>query len=392
MKKLLSATLLLVALFSGAAPARAQSLETSEVEAAQLINAERVRLGLNPLQISQKLTQVGDWMTSDMSSRGLVPSDHRDSLGRDAIQRLNALGYNYNTAKGEILAKDYATAAAVVAAWVASPTHYDAIKNPKYRVLGVSRLGNYWAVEFGGFVDTLMQADIGPVGYATAVNAASNLDGGSPGMLATVYGVFLNGSTASEIATTLPLPTTMLTLEVRVDGQAAPLVYVSNFQINFQIPTGVGTGTKMVDVYRAGTLVSRGNLTVAATFGAIFTAKMTGSGAPAGFLRVGAQYIPLFDAAREPVGFTPSAETYLELYGTGLSAYTKDTLKVYLEYAPEQYADLEVTYVGPQGQFVGLDQLNVRIPAGLAAFPGTRRLRLFANGNWVGNTTEIVFK
>jgi uncharacterized protein (TIGR03437 family) len=388
MKKLLSATLLFVALFSGAAPARAQSLEASEVEAAQLINAERVRLGLNPLQISQKLSQVGDWMTADMSSRGLVPPDHRDSLGRDAIQRLNALGYNYNAAKGEILAKDYATAAAVIAAWIASPTHYDAIKNPKYRVLGVSRLGNYWAVEFGGFVDTLMTADIGPVGYATAVNAASNLDGGAPGMLATVYGVFLNGSTATEIATTL------LTLEVRVDGQAAPLIYVSNFQINFQLPTGVGAGTKMVDVYRAGTLVSRGNLTVAATFGALFTAKMTGSGAPAGFLRVGQQYIPLFDAAREPVGFTPSSETYLELYGTGLSAYTKDTLKVLLEYAPDAYADLEVTYVGPQGQFVGLDQLNVRIPAGLAPYTGTRRLRLYdpVSQNWIGNITEIVIK
>lgn len=408
MKKLLAIPLLSTALLCGTA-VRAQTLEVSEIEAAQLINAERVRLGLNPLQISQKLTQVADWMATDMLNRGFVPLDHVDSLGRNESQRLNAMGYNYgtipnttqtSTAKGEILAGGQTTAAQVVQDWIASPSHYAAIQNPRYRVFGVSRVGNYWAVEFGSYVDSLMQADIGPVGYATTTNAANYMDGAAPGMLASLFGVFLNGSTATASATILPLPPTLLTLEVRVDGQQAGLFFVSNNQINFQIPSGVGTGVKMIDVYRAGTLISRGNVIVASHFGALFTAKATGSGAPAGQrTEDGRNYSLLFDDAGNPVPFTPGTDdkpTYLELYGTGLKGVAGQQFEVLLNQpGTNNYYYCEVTYVGPQGNFIGLDQLNVkltRLHDILVALPGPKNIVMMLNNGFYGNTPTIVIK
>jgi uncharacterized protein (TIGR03437 family) len=401
MRKLIATTLFLASLFFVAAEARAQgtpSLDSSEIDVAQRINAERVRLGLNPLQISLKLTEVADWMNADMAANRYF--GHTDSLGRGATARLNQLGYSHNTAKGEILAALQTSAAQVVTDWINSPSHYDAIKNPKYRVLGVSHLyapgsqyGDYWAVEFGGHTDTLMQADIGPVSYATAVNAASYQDGGAPGMLASVFGVFLNGSGATDSAPTLPLPTSLLSLEVRVDGQSAGLIYVSNFQINFHVPAGVGTGTKMVDVYRAGSLVARGNLNFAANFGGIFTAQASGQGAPAGQLTDGGAYETLFDATGQPRPFKPGSDskpTYLVLYGTGLTSLTAQTLQVYIhESVTDSYYPCDIAYVGPQGQFVGLDQLNIKLPGVLSTIPGTKRIRMYVNGNFYGNTTEI---
>lgn len=395
MKKLLPLLFSLLLLAALTLAGQAQTLEASEVDAAQLINAERVRLGLNPLRISQRLTVVADWMATDMSTRSYVPLDHVDSLGRNSTTRLNQLGYDYNTAKGEILAGNYTTAAAVVAAWIASPSHYAAIQNPKYRVLGVSRIGNYWAVEFGGYADSAMTADIGPVDYATAVNAASYGDGGAPGMLASLFGTFLGGSSTTEALTSLPLPTTLLSIEVRVDGQQAGLIFVSNNQINFQIPATVGTGVKMVDVYRNGTLVSRGNLTIAASFGALFTANASGTGAPAGqYTDDGAIYNLLFDASRNPVTFKPGPDTkptYLVLYGTGLSAIGAQNLQVYVyEDVTQTYYPCEIAYLGPQGQFVGLDQLNIKLLGVLGTIPGPKKLVMMVNNIPFGNVTNLM--
>lgn len=399
MKKLLIATFFLAVLLCSAV--QAQSLDSTEIDVVQLINAERVRLGLNPLQVSQKLSEVADWMASDLTHNPVF--GHTDTLGRDATTRMNQIGYSYATTKGEILAAAQTTASQAVIDWINSPSHYAAIQNPNYRVIGVSHLysggspyGHYWVVEFGGYVDTLMTADIGPVGYATTVNAANYQDGGAPGQLSSVFGTFLNGSAAYDVASVLPLPTTLLTIEVRVNGQSAGLLYVSNNQINFQIPSGVGTGRKMVDVYRAGTLISRGNINLTSAFGGIFTARTDGTGAPAGQFTDGGPYELLFDNSRNAVPFTPgpdSKPTYLILYATGLSNVTTSGLQVFIG-----GYQCEVAYVGPQGQFAGLDQINIKLPGDLAARgtsvggPGLTHINMVVNGSQIVNETEIMIK
>jgi uncharacterized protein (TIGR03437 family) len=72
------------------------------------------------------------------------------------------------------------------------------------------------------------------------VNAASFAPRAlSPGALFSIFGVGLSQQTAS--ATTIPLPGTLASTQVRVNGEIAPLLYVSPNQINAQMPLDVST-------------------------------------------------------------------------------------------------------------------------------------------------------
>src|SRR5690606_36072136 len=78
------------------------------------------------------------------------------------------------------------------------------------------------------------------------VDAASFRTFVSPGGLASVFGTELTG--ASAAAESLPLPTTLANVRVRVAGVDAPLLFVSPRQINFQVPFETLTATTPVVV------------------------------------------------------------------------------------------------------------------------------------------------
>lgn len=71
------------------------------------------------------------------------------------------------------------------------------------------------------------------------VNAASYaaptllLDAIAPGSIATIFGTNLSSQTLT--ATSLPLPTQLADMQVKVDGVPAPLLFLSPNQINFQV-------------------------------------------------------------------------------------------------------------------------------------------------------------
>ncbi len=62
----------------------------------------------------------------------------------------------------------------------------------------------------------------------------------SPGALFSIFGSGLASKTTS--ATTIPLPGTLASTQVHVNGEVAPLLYVSPTQINAQMPLDVSTG------------------------------------------------------------------------------------------------------------------------------------------------------
>ena len=80
----------------------------------------------------------------------------------------------------------------------------------------------------------------------TVVNAASMTPpdqpahGVAPGSIATIFGRNLAAGAAT--AGDYPLPLTLNGTSVTVDGIAAPLIYVSPTQINFQAPSSAGGG------------------------------------------------------------------------------------------------------------------------------------------------------
>ncbi|MEK7116570.1 MAG: hypothetical protein AAB837_00190 [Patescibacteria group bacterium] len=80
------------------------------------------------------------------------------------------------------------------------------------------------------------------------VNSASFGPELSPGVLATIFGKGLATQTTQTGMT--PLPITLGGVQVQIDGLACPLLFVSEGQINFQIPSTIQPGMRKIRVIR----------------------------------------------------------------------------------------------------------------------------------------------
>jgi uncharacterized protein (TIGR03437 family) len=197
------------------------------------------------------------------------------------------------------------------------------------------------------------------------VNAASFEDRVSPGALATIFGSNFIGSGESASAS-LPLPASLGGVSVSVNGRAAPLLYLSTDQINFQIPWETAAGSAKITVsssaFASGVvdvsvlaaapglffqgshaIVQNSNYTLnsssdPAAVGSTILAYLTGAGAVSP---------PVPDG--EPAGSNP------------LSTVTPTVT------ATIGSQSAEVKFAGLAPDFVGLWQVNVVVPAGLAA-------------------------
>jgi large repetitive protein len=148
-------------------------------------------------------------------------------------------------------------------------------------------------------------------------------------------------------------------------GYVLPLIFSSATQVNFLIPSALATGNAKLTLTSAnGTFTAA--ITISPFAPALFSADSSGSGAAAAFLILvhadGSQTItPIFECGpaackTAPVSLgTESDIAELSFYGSGFDK--ADGLQVQMG-----TADLIPDYAGPQGQFPGLDQLNVRVP------------------------------
>jgi uncharacterized protein (TIGR03437 family) len=99
-------------------------------------------------------------------------------------------------------------------------------------------------------------------------DAASYAHRVAPGALASIFGSNLADSTQS--ATAFPLPKTMAGATVYINSASVPLLYVSETQINFQVPSKLAAGTASLYVSRDGGASSLYQFTVVADAPAIF--------------------------------------------------------------------------------------------------------------------------
>ena len=240
---------------------------------------------------------------------------------------------------------------------------------------------------------------------AVSVSAASY----SPNALAseTITSAFGTELASSiQAASALPLPTSLAGTTVKLrDSQGverlAPLFYVSPTQINYLVPAGIATGLAEVTVTTNDGVVSVGEALINTCAGALFAADSTGQGVAAAVaLRVKADgsqiYEPIarWDAAQNtfiwlPLDLGPEAEqVFLLLFGTGVrhrSALSDVEVRIGGEI-------VEMLYAGPQGEFVGLDQINVRVPRSLIG-RGTVNIGIKVNGNGLwSNTVGVQIK
>jgi len=109
-------------------------------------------------------------------------------------------------------------------------------------------------------------------GAQTVINAvtdaASFAPRVAPGELATIFGANLANS--SQQATGFPLPRSLAGAAVYVNQAAVPLLYVSETQINFQVPSDLPAGTADMYVTRSGGQSSLFQFTVLSSAPGIF--------------------------------------------------------------------------------------------------------------------------
>ncbi|MEP7336870.1 MAG: hypothetical protein ABI977_03935 [Acidobacteriota bacterium] len=196
-------------------------------------------------------------------------------------------------------------------------------------------------------------------------------------MIVSVFGNEL--ATGVAIANSLPLPTTLagtrVTLRDRSGKEhAVPLFFVAPTQINYLMPAGLPAGAATITIINGNGKATVSPLLIDAVAPGLFAANANGQGVPAAsLLRVRAngtqsyEQVAQFDQQQNqyvarPIDLGPDGDqVFLILFGTGLrqrSALSNVQALI-------GGANAEVLYAGPAPGFVGLDQINLRIPRSL---------------------------
>jgi uncharacterized protein (TIGR03437 family) len=181
-------------------------------------------------------------------------------------------------------------------------------------------------------------------GSFAVVNAASYAPTAiAPGQIVVAFSQDL----APDLITApgLPLPGTLAGIGISItdsagNNQAAPIYYVSPTQVAFVVPTDVVLGPATLKIVGGGNNLAAAVIQIRAAAPGLFSANSEGE--------------------------------FLVLYGTGLRNRSNDLI-VTVNSQP-----VPVSYAGPQGTYPGLDQLNVRLPAGLNA--GTLEVTVQVDG------------
>lgn len=232
------------------------------------------------------------------------------------------------------------------------------------------------------------------------INAGSGGDVIAPGSIASAFGRQVGASTVS--ATSLPLPTTLGGVSIDVTDSAnalgmASLFYVSPNQINFVVPDSTKTGTATVKILGGANSPQSANVQVAAVAPGLFTANGAGVGVAAAIAirrDIATQTdnpVPVYQCnangcSSMGIEMGPDAQVFLELFGTGMKGRTS-LANVTATIGGES---VEVLFAGPQGQFPGLDQVNLSLPQSLHT-RGETNVVLTVDGH-VANTVRVNLK
>jgi uncharacterized protein (TIGR03437 family) len=189
------------------------------------------------------------------------------------------------------------------------------------------------------------------------------------GLLVSIFGTGLADGALGD--TGAPLPPQLGSTSVVLSGVELPLLYVSNTQVNVAIPFNVQTNTSQQLVVLRGNAVSVPvSLAVFASEPSILSASGSGSGQGLIFNAL--------TGARADTNSPAGAGDYLVMYALGLGAVTPSlAIGDGTPSAPYEYAVGPVTvtiggvpatvlFAGLTPGYVGLYQVNVAMPSGVA--------------------------
>jgi uncharacterized protein (TIGR03437 family) len=185
----------------------------------------------------------------------------------------------------------------------------------------------------------------------SVLNAASYAPGLVPGGIGSIFGVRLGGSNA----------------RVLINGTTAQLLFGNDGQLNFVVPAEVPVGTANVVVQSANTTSNITQIPVLAVQPGVFFDSASGVGA-----------IVVAGTGQLTTERPAQAGDFLEVYATGLGLLQP---QVTIGGVPA-----EVVFSGLAPGFFGLNQINVRVPVGVAA--GSQAL-LVSSGGVRSNEVQI---
>lgn len=224
--------------------------------------------------------------------------------------------------------------------------------------------GNVYVADTFNGVVRLLQPNYPAIIANGVVNAASFAAKISPGALATVF-----GTNFAAVTTTgkTPLPASLGGVGVNINGRPARILYVSGSQVNFQVPweTEIGAGT--VTVLVNGGPSASINVPVVAAGPGLFT---TSSGhalvqnsnftlnSPENPAEPGSTIIAYL------TGSGPVSPPVADGMATPLDALVTASSPVTASIGSR---NAQVTFAGLAPGFVGLMQVNITVPTGIAA-------------------------
>jgi uncharacterized protein (TIGR03437 family) len=265
----------------------------------------------------------------------------------------------------------------------------------------------------GDFVYTLTQSTGtggggGPVVGALAGTSAASFASNVPLAPLSIAAAFGNGLTQNVVLATTPtLPTTLDGAELRIrdaagQEQSVGLFFVSPGQFNFLVPQGTANGQATLTALRNGGVIAQGTVSIDTLSPGLFSANADGVGVPSAVaLRVRggvSTFEPIsqlnsqtgrFEAI--PIDLSPqNGQVFLIAFGTGFQNNTMlSSASATIGGTPAS-----VQFVGPQGNFQGLDQANILIPSSLASGNGQARSVdvVFSVAGRQANTMQILVR
>lgn len=232
------------------------------------------------------------------------------------------------------------------------------------RGIVVDSSGNVYISDTGNYILRWLQPVTPAIAARGVVNAASFTAQLSPGTLASVFGSNFTGAGLDAVAASLPLSSSLGGVSVSVNGVAAPVLYSSSGQVNFQIPWETGTGSATVTVSVNGLASTSVNITV--------------QGAAPGLFVQGAHAIVQnsdfsLNSSLNPAKVGSTIMAYLTGAGAvsnqpadgaaaGSSPLSTDSSTMTATIGGQ---NAEVSFAGLAPGFVGLWQANIVVPSGL---------------------------
>jgi uncharacterized protein (TIGR03437 family) len=174
----------------------------------------------------------------------------------------------------------------------------------------------------------------------------------------------------------------------------SPILYASPRQVNYIIPTGATNGPATVTITSGDGAVS----TAAVQIESIAPSLFTVAGYPAALLvrvREGMQTVePVVRRSEGWIEQTPidlgreTDEVFLVLFGTGIRGRSSlASVRVTID-----GVEAPVEYAGPQGEFAGLDQVNVKLPRALSGRNWVLLELLLTVDGQVANEAYLAFR